>query len=80
MQRVGTLMTSAVFQSIGVTELLIVLGVVLLIFGPKRLPMLGRQLGDADGLEDRGSHEGPHPLHGCWSQAGYPARLLRRVR
>lgn len=30
---------------IGVTELLIVLGVVLLIFGPKRLPMLGRQLG-----------------------------------
>ena len=38
-------MTSAVFQSIGVTELLIVLGVVLLIFGPKRLPMLGRQLG-----------------------------------
>lgn len=30
---------------IGVTELLIVLGIVLLIFGPKRLPMLGRQLG-----------------------------------
>lgn len=30
---------------IGVTELLIVLGIVLLIFGPKRLPALGRQLG-----------------------------------
>ncbi len=30
---------------IGVTELLIVLGIILLIFGPKRLPMLGRQLG-----------------------------------
>jgi sec-independent protein translocase protein TatA len=30
---------------IGVTELLIVLGIVLLIFGPKRLPMLGKQLG-----------------------------------
>jgi sec-independent protein translocase protein TatA len=31
--------------SIGVTELLIVLAIVLLIFGPKRIPMLGRQLG-----------------------------------
>jgi sec-independent protein translocase protein TatA len=30
---------------IGVTELLIVLGIILLIFGPKRLPLLGRQLG-----------------------------------
>ena len=29
----------------GIMELLIVLGIVLLIFGPKRLPMLGRQLG-----------------------------------
>ena len=33
------------FNSIGPTELLIVLGIVLLIFGPKRLPGLGRQLG-----------------------------------
>jgi sec-independent protein translocase protein TatA len=38
-------MTLAVFQSIGPLELLIVLGIVLLIFGPKRLPSLGRQLG-----------------------------------
>jgi sec-independent protein translocase protein TatA len=38
-------MSLAVFQSIGPLELLIVLGVVLVIFGPKRLPALGRQLG-----------------------------------
>ena len=38
-------MSIAVFQSIGIPELLIVLGIVLLIFGPKRLPSLGRQLG-----------------------------------
>jgi sec-independent protein translocase protein TatA len=35
----------AVFQSIGPTELIIVLAIVLIIFGPKRLPSLGRQLG-----------------------------------
>jgi sec-independent protein translocase protein TatA len=34
-----------VFNSIGAPELLIVLVIVLLIFGPKRLPGLGRQLG-----------------------------------
>ena len=33
------------FNSIGPAELLIVLVIVLLIFGPKRLPGLGRQLG-----------------------------------
>ena len=33
------------FNSIGPTELIIVLVIVLLIFGPKRLPGLGRQLG-----------------------------------
>jgi sec-independent protein translocase protein TatA len=38
-------MSFAVFQTIGPLELLIVLGIVLLIFGPKRLPALGRQLG-----------------------------------
>ena len=38
-------MSLAVFQSIGPLELLIVLGIVLMIFGPKRLPALGRQLG-----------------------------------
>jgi sec-independent protein translocase protein TatA len=34
-----------VFNGIGPTELIIVLVIVLLIFGPKRLPGLGRQLG-----------------------------------
>jgi sec-independent protein translocase protein TatA len=38
-------MSFALFQSIGPTELLIVLGLVLVIFGPKRLPALARQLG-----------------------------------
>ena len=38
-------MSLAVFQSLGPLELLIVLGIVLIIFGPKRLPTLGRQLG-----------------------------------
>jgi len=37
--------TPAIIQGIGPTELLIVLGLVLLILGPKRLPALGRQLG-----------------------------------
>jgi sec-independent protein translocase protein TatA len=39
------MMNLAVFQTIGPLELLIVLGIVLVIFGPKRLPGLGRQLG-----------------------------------
>ena len=38
-------MNLAVFQSIGPTELIIVLAIVLIIFGPKRLPGLGKQLG-----------------------------------
>jgi sec-independent protein translocase protein TatA len=38
-------MNLAVFQTIGPLELIIVLAIVLLIFGPKRLPSLGRQLG-----------------------------------
>jgi sec-independent protein translocase protein TatA len=35
---------------IGIWELLVVLGLLLLVFGPKRLPELGRQLGR--GLRD----------------------------
>ena len=38
-------MTSAFVQGIGVPELLIVLGIVLVIFGPKRLPEMGRSIG-----------------------------------
>ena len=51
---------------IGVPELLVVLVIVLLIFGPKRLPDLGRQLGSGirnfkDGLkgDDRSEIERP---------------------
>ena len=33
------------FNSIGPLEIIVVLVIVLLIFGPKRLPQLGRQLG-----------------------------------
>lgn len=33
------------FQNIGLPEVAIVLGIVLLIFGPKRLPAAGRALG-----------------------------------
>jgi sec-independent protein translocase protein TatA len=52
--------TLAVFQSIGPTELIIVLAIVLVIFGPKRLPTLGRQLGAGmrefkDSITNRGS-------------------------
>jgi sec-independent protein translocase protein TatA len=55
-------MTVAFVQGIGVTELLIVLGIVLIIFGPKRLPMLGRQLGSGmrefkDSITGKGDDE-----------------------
>jgi sec-independent protein translocase protein TatA len=52
----------AVFQSIGPTELIIVLAIVLIIFGPKRLPGLGRQLGAGmrefkDSITSKGSRD-----------------------
>ena len=58
-------MSLAVFQSIGPTELIIVLVIVLVIFGPKRLPGLGRSLGSGmkefrdsvTGKADRDLHE-----------------------
>ena len=34
------------FGTVGITELLIILGVALLIFGPKQLPKLGRAMGE----------------------------------
>ena len=50
------------FNSIGPTELIIVLVIVLLIFGPKRLPGLGRQLGGGmrefkDSISGKGGHD-----------------------
>src|SRR6187455_3223066 len=55
-------MSFAFIQGIGVPELLIVLGIVLVIFGPKRLPGLGRQLGSGmrefkDSLTGKASRE-----------------------
>jgi sec-independent protein translocase protein TatA len=48
--------------NIGPTELIIVLVIVLLIFGPKRLPGLGRQLGGGmrefkDSISGKGGHD-----------------------
>ena len=34
------------FGTLGATELLIIAGIALLIFGPKRLPQMGRALGE----------------------------------
>ena len=50
------------FNSIGPTELIIVLVIVLLIFGPKRLPGLGKQLGTGmrefkDSISGKGSRD-----------------------
>ena len=50
------------FNSIGPTELIIVLVIVLLIFGPKRLPGLGKQLGSGmrefkDSIAGKGSSD-----------------------
>ena len=50
-------------NSIGPTELIIVLVIVLLIFGPKRLPGLGKQLGSGmrefkDSISGKGHDDG----------------------
>lgn len=50
------------FNQIGPMELLLVLGILLLVFGPKRLPGLGRQLGSGmrefkDSISGRGGHD-----------------------
>ena len=70
----ATLLLPGVFQGIGPLELGIVLVIVLVIFGPKRLPQLGRQLGagmrefkdsitsrhdDDDDDEERGASAAP---------------------
>ena len=54
------------FSGIGPTELIIVLVVVLVIFGPKRLPGLGKQLGTGmrefkDSITSRGKDDDDDP-------------------
>ena len=46
-------------MNVGVTELLIVLGIVLLLFGSTRLPKLARSLGQASKEFKTGVSEGP---------------------
>jgi sec-independent protein translocase protein TatA len=45
-------------MNLGITELLVVLGVVLLIFGGTRLPKLARSLGQSRSEFEKGAKEG----------------------
>lgn len=45
------------FSRIGATELLIILAMLLLIFGPKNLPKLGKAIGEAVGGFKAGNKE-----------------------
>lgn len=45
------------FQSLGMTELVIILVIALIIFGPRKLPDLGRSLGKSIGEFRRASNE-----------------------
>lgn len=45
------------FSKIGVTELLIILAIALLIFGPKALPKLGKSIGQTIGNFKKGQKE-----------------------
>jgi len=68
----------AVFQGIGPLELGIVLLVVLIIFGPKRLPQLGRQLGSGmrefkDSITARHDREDDDDQDGSGRQAAAAA-------
>ena len=52
------------FETLGVQELLIILVIALVVFGPKKLPDLGRSLGQAirnfkNGINGKGRDEGP---------------------
>jgi sec-independent protein translocase protein TatA len=42
-----TLGGADLFQNLGITEILLILVVVLLIFGPSKLPQLGRSMGES---------------------------------
>lgn len=51
-------------MNLGVTELLIILGIVLLVFGSTRLPKLARSLGEASKEFKKGSDEEPQKTDG----------------
>ena len=57
-------------MSFGVTELLIVLGIVLLIFGSTRLPALARSVGQAKREFKRGEHDSEARLDADAGRAG----------
>ncbi len=44
-------------HKIGMTELLVILAICLVIFGPKALPKLGRSIGKTIGMFKKGIHE-----------------------
>ena len=56
-------MHTAVVETIGAPELLIVLVVVLLVFGSKKVPELARSLGQSVKEFRKGSRDDPHDHH-----------------
>ncbi|MBB6671154.1 twin-arginine translocase TatA/TatE family subunit [Cohnella nanjingensis] len=58
------------FNNIGVSGLVIILAIALIVFGPAKLPQLGRAFGDTlrefrnstKGIADDGSDEEPKPI------------------
>ena len=56
-------MHTAVVETIGAPELLIVLVVVLLVFGSKKVPELARSLGQSVKEFREGSRDDPHDPH-----------------
>ena len=65
-------------MGIGVPELLIVLAILLLVFGPKRLPQLGKQLGGGmrefkDSITSRHDDDEESSPENVAQQAGLPS-------
>ena len=56
-------MHTAVVETIGAPELIIVLVVVLLVFGSKKVPELARSLGQSVKEFRKGSRDDPHDHH-----------------
>lgn len=50
------------FPNIGIPELIIILGIALIVFGPRKLPELGRSLGRSLGEFRKASNELKHTL------------------